>query len=44
MNREGTIDESAFVQRVLGQRPALTFDTLGWIASMTNALTSTDAY
>lgn len=33
----------AFGRRVLGREPAMTTDTVGWIASMTKALTSTAA-
>jgi CubicO group peptidase (beta-lactamase class C family) len=42
-NREGTIYESAFGQRALGQTPAMTADTVVWIASMTKAITSAGA-
>lgn len=39
-NRDGTIYEGAFGERVLGGGTAMTLDTVGWIASMTKALTS----
>ncbi len=39
-NREGTIYEGAFGERVLGSGQAMTTDTVGWIASMTKAVTS----
>lgn len=42
-NREGTIYEGAFGLRTLGQPEAMTVDTVGWIASMTKALTSVAA-
>ncbi len=42
-NREGTIYEGAFGERVLGSGQAMTTDTVGWIASMTKALTSVAA-
>ena len=42
-NREGTIYEGAFGERTLGSGVAMTVDTVGWIASMTKALTSVAA-
>jgi len=42
-NREGTIYEGAFGERVLGGGLAMTTDTVVWIASMTKALTSVAA-
>jgi len=42
-NRNGTLYEGGFGQRVLGQNAAMTTDTIVWIASMTKALTSTAA-
>jgi methyl acetate hydrolase len=42
-NREGTIYEAAFGERVLGQGAAMTPDTVVWIASMTKAITSVAA-
>ena len=42
-NREGIIYEGAFGERVLGQGPAMTVDTVGWIASMSKAITSSAA-
>ncbi len=42
-NREGTIYEGAFGERVLGGGQAMTTDTVGWIASMTKAITSVAA-
>jgi methyl acetate hydrolase len=42
-NREGIIYEGAFGERVRGQGPAMTVDTVGWIASMTKAITSAAA-
>ena len=42
-NREGTIYEGAFGERVLGSGQAMTTDTVGWIASMTKAITSVAA-
>jgi methyl acetate hydrolase len=41
--RDGTIYEGAFGQRVLGRGPAMTVDTVGWIASLTKAVTSAAA-
>ena len=38
-NREHTLYEGAFGQRVLGDGPAMTTDTVGWIASLTKAIT-----
>lgn len=42
-NREGTIYEGAFGERTIGSGVAMTTDTVGWIASMTKALTSVAA-
>ena len=42
-NREGTIYEGAFGERTLGSGVAMTLDTVGWIASMTKAITSVAA-
>jgi CubicO group peptidase (beta-lactamase class C family) len=42
-DRDGTIYEGAFGERVLGGGAAMTPDTVGWIASMTKALTGTAA-
>jgi len=42
-DRNATIYEGAFGQRVLGQPAAMTVDTVGWIASMTKAITTTGA-
>ena len=42
-NREGIIYEGAFGERVRGQGPAMTVDTVGWIASMSKAITSSAA-
>jgi CubicO group peptidase (beta-lactamase class C family) len=42
-NREGTIYEGGFGERVLGKGAAMTPDTVVWIASMTKALTSVAA-
>ncbi len=42
-NREGMIYEGAFGERVLGGGQAMTTDTVGWIASMTKAITSVAA-
>ncbi len=42
-NREGTIYEGGFGERVLGQGSPMTPDTVVWIASMTKALTSVAA-
>ena len=41
--RDGTIYEGGFGERVLGSGVAMTTDTVGWIASMTKALTGTAA-
>ncbi len=38
--REGLIYEAGFGQRALGQDAAMTADTVGWIASMTKAVTA----
>ena len=42
-DRSSIIYEGAFGKRVLGQPAAMTADTVGWIASMTKALTATAA-
>jgi CubicO group peptidase (beta-lactamase class C family) len=42
-DRNATTYEGAFGKRVLGQAAAMTADTVGWIASMTKALTGTAA-
>lgn len=42
-NREGTLYEGAFGERTLGGGQAMTTDTVGWIASMTKAITSVAA-
>ena len=42
-DRNGTTYEGAFGKRVLGQDAAMTPDTVGWIASMTKALTGSAA-
>jgi methyl acetate hydrolase len=42
-DRNGVIYEGAFGERTLGGGVAMTVDTVGWIASMTKALTSTAA-
>jgi methyl acetate hydrolase len=42
-DRSSTIYEGAFGRRVLGQPAAMTLDTVGWIASMTKAITSAGA-
>jgi methyl acetate hydrolase len=42
-DRDGTIYEGGFGERVLGRGEAMTPDTVGWIASMTKALTGTAA-
>ena len=42
-NREGVIYEGAFGERALGSGVAMTPDTVGWIASMTKAITSVAA-
>lgn len=42
-NRQGTVYEGAFGKRSLGQDTPMTADTVGLIASMTKALTSTAA-
>jgi len=41
--REGTVYESAFGKRVLGQGPAMSQDTVMWIASMTKPVTGVAA-
>jgi CubicO group peptidase (beta-lactamase class C family) len=42
-DRDGTIYEGGFGERVIGSGIAMTTDTIGWIASMTKALTGTAA-
>ncbi len=42
-NREGTLYEGAFGERSLGSGVAMSTDTVGWIASMTKAITSVAA-
>ena len=42
-DRDGTIYEGGFGERVIGSGVAMTTDTVGWIASMTKALTGTAA-
>jgi len=42
-NRQGTLYEGAFGKRSLGDDAPMTLDTVGLIASMTKALTSTAA-
>ena len=42
-DRGGAIYEGGFGERVLGSGAAMTADTVGWIASMTKALTGTAA-
>ena len=42
-DRDGVIYEGAFGERTLGGGQAMTLDTVGWIASMTKALTSVAA-
>jgi methyl acetate hydrolase len=42
-NREGVLYEAAFGERKLGSGVAMTADTVGWIASMTKAITSVAA-
>ena len=42
-DRHGPIYEGAFGQRVLGQAPPMTLETVVWIASMTKALTAAAA-
>ena len=42
-DRSAVIYEGAFGKRVLGEPAAMTSDTVGWIASMTKALTATAA-
>ena len=41
--REGTIYEAAFGECALGQGPAMTADTVMWIASMTKPVTGVAA-
>ena len=42
-DREGVIYEGAFGERSIGSGQAMTLDSVGWIASMTKALTSVAA-
>ncbi|HEY5827939.1 MAG TPA: serine hydrolase domain-containing protein, partial [Hyphomicrobiaceae bacterium] len=42
-DRTSTIYEGAYGKRVLGEPAAMTLDTVGWIASMTKALTGAAA-
>lgn len=42
-SREGVLYEGAFGERTLGGGQAMTLDTVGWIASMTKAVTSVAA-
>jgi len=42
-DRHGTLYEGAFGKRVLGQEAPMTVDTVGWIASMTKAVTGAAA-
>lgn len=42
-DRDATLYEGAFGERAFGQGPAMTVDSVGWIASMTKALTSAAA-
>ena len=42
-DRKETIYEAAFGQRILGQEPKMTSDTVVWIASMTKAITAAAA-
>ena len=42
-DRDGIIYEGAFGERTLGSGQSMTLDTVGWIASMTKALTSVAA-
>jgi len=42
-NREGVLYEGAFGERALGSGNAMTNDTVGWMASMTKAITSVAA-
>jgi len=42
-DRDGVIYEGAFGERTFGSGQAMTLDTVGWIASMTKALTSVAA-
>jgi methyl acetate hydrolase len=42
-DREGLLYEGAFGERTLGSGQAMTLDTVGWIASMTKAITSVAA-
>jgi CubicO group peptidase (beta-lactamase class C family) len=41
--REGPVYQGAFGKRALPEGPAMTVDTVFWIASMTKAITSTAA-
>ncbi|MDH3682886.1 MAG: beta-lactamase family protein [Acidimicrobiia bacterium] len=43
VSRDGTIYEGAFGERQLGEGEAMTVDTVGWIASMTKAVTGAAA-
>jgi methyl acetate hydrolase len=43
VDRDGTIYEGAFGERLLGSGVAMTTDTVGWIASMTKAITGSAA-
>lgn len=40
---DGVLYEGAFGKREIGKEPAMTADTVGWIASMTKAITATAA-
>jgi methyl acetate hydrolase len=42
-DRDGTIYEGGFGERAIGSGVAMTTDTVGWLASMTKALTGTAA-
>ncbi len=42
-DRDGTLYEGAFGVRVLGDEAPMTLDTVGWIASMTKAITAAGA-
>ena len=42
-DRDGTIYEGAFGERTIGGGQSMTLDTVGWIASMTKAITSVAA-
>ena len=43
VDREGTLYEGAFGERLLGSGESMTTDTVGWIASMTKAVTGAAA-